>query len=113
MLCFLESGDGKLARHSGKPLEKLFKCFSAFQIVEEVLDGDSGSAKRRSSAKNIPPRIVRVRKKGRDGDRALPLGPGFSGRLFAGRGQFTAKKGTRHLAHGFLADDAQELNFDG
>jgi hypothetical protein len=53
MLCFFKSGDGGFARHSGKPLEKLFECLSAFQIVEERLNGHAGSAKHRSSAKNI------------------------------------------------------------
>ena len=53
MLCFLESGDSGFTRDSGKPFEKLFECLSAFEIVEESLDGDSRSTKHRSSAKNI------------------------------------------------------------
>ena len=53
MLCFFESGDSGFARHGGKPLKKLFECLSAFQIVEESLDGDSRSPEHRSSAKNI------------------------------------------------------------
>ena len=53
MLCFLESGDSSFTRDSGEPLEKLFECLSAFEIVEESLDGDSRSTKHRSSAKNI------------------------------------------------------------
>jgi len=53
VLCFLESGDSSFTRYSGKPLEKLFECLSAFEIVEEGLDGDSRSTEHRSSAKNI------------------------------------------------------------
>jgi hypothetical protein len=53
VLCFLENGDSSFTRHSGKPLEKLFECLSAFEIIEESLDGDSRSAEHRSSAKNI------------------------------------------------------------
>ena len=35
-------------------MQKVFQCFSAFQVVEPCLDGHSRSAKHRSSAKNIP-----------------------------------------------------------
>ncbi len=53
VFCFFESSDSGLTRHGGKPLEKLFECLSAFQIVEESLDWDARSTKHRSSAKNI------------------------------------------------------------
>ena len=53
MLCFLESGDSSFTRNGGKPLKKLFDGLSAFEVVEESLDGDSRSTKHRSSAKNI------------------------------------------------------------
>ena len=53
MLCFFESGDSGITRDSGKPLEKLFECLSAFEIVKESLDGDSRSTEHRSSAKNV------------------------------------------------------------
>jgi hypothetical protein len=53
MLCFLESGDRRFTRYSGKPLEKLFECLTAFEVVEESLDRDSCSTEHRSSAKNI------------------------------------------------------------
>jgi hypothetical protein len=53
VLCFLESADSSFTRDSGKPLEKLFECLSAFEIVEESLDRDSRSTEHRSSAKNI------------------------------------------------------------
>ncbi len=53
MFCFFESSDSGFTRHGGKPLEKLFESLSAFQIVEESLDGHSRSTKHRSSAKNI------------------------------------------------------------
>ncbi len=54
MFCFFESSDSGFTRYGGKPLEKLFKCLSAFQIVEESLDRHSRSTKHRSSAKNFP-----------------------------------------------------------
>jgi hypothetical protein len=53
VLCFLESGDSSFTRHSGKTLKKVFECFSAFEIVKESLDGDSGSAEHGRAAKNI------------------------------------------------------------
>jgi hypothetical protein len=53
MFGFLESGDGRFTRHGRKSLQKIFESFSAFQIVEERLDGHTRSAKHRSSAKNI------------------------------------------------------------
>ncbi len=53
MFCFFESGDGHFTPNGRKSLEKVFECFSAFQVVEEGLDGHAGSAKHRGSAKNI------------------------------------------------------------
>lgn len=53
VFCFFESSDGGFARDSRKPLEKVFECFSALEIVEESLDGNPRSAKHWSSAKNF------------------------------------------------------------
>jgi hypothetical protein len=53
VFCFFESGDGHFTRDSRKSLQKVFECFSAFQVVEEGLDGHAGSAKHRSSAENV------------------------------------------------------------
>ena len=53
VFCFFESGDGGFPRDGGKSFQKVFECFSAFQVVEEGLDGHAGSAKHRSSAKNV------------------------------------------------------------
>jgi hypothetical protein len=53
VFCFFESGDGHFTRDGRKSLQKVFECFSAFQVVEERLDGNAGSAKHRSSAKNL------------------------------------------------------------
>lgn len=53
MFCFFESRDSSFTRHGRKPLEKVFECFSTFQIIEESLDGDSRSAEHRGSAQDI------------------------------------------------------------
>jgi len=53
VFCFFESGDGGFTRDGGKSLQKVFECFPAFQVVEQSLDGHTGSAKHRSSAKNF------------------------------------------------------------
>jgi hypothetical protein len=53
MFSFFESGDRSFTRDRGKPLEKVFECLSALEIVEERLDGDPRSTEHRSSAKNI------------------------------------------------------------
>ena len=54
LFCFLESSDGRLTRDSRESLQKIFEGFSTFQVVEKRLDGHSGSAKHRGSAKNLP-----------------------------------------------------------
>jgi len=53
VFCFFERGDGRFTGDGGKSFQKVFECFSALQVVEERLDRDAGSAKHRSSAKNI------------------------------------------------------------
>lgn len=53
VFCFFESGDGRFARDSGKSFQKVFERFSALEVVEERLDGNSRPAKDGSSAKNI------------------------------------------------------------
>jgi hypothetical protein len=53
VFCFFESRDGHFTRDSRKSLQKVFECFSAFQVVEERLDRHTGSAKHRSSAENV------------------------------------------------------------
>ncbi len=53
MFCFFESSDGHLTRDGRKPLQKVFECFSALQVIEQRLDGHTRTAKHRSSAKNI------------------------------------------------------------
>ena len=53
MFCLFESGKSRFTRDGRKSLEKVFERFSAFQVVEECLDRDAGSAKHRSSAKNV------------------------------------------------------------
>ncbi len=53
VFCFFESSDGRFTRDGRKSLQKVFECFSALQVVEERLDGHSGSAKHGSSAKNV------------------------------------------------------------
>jgi len=54
VFCFFERSDGRFTRDRRKSLQKVFECFSAFQVVEQRLDRHSRSAKYRSSAKNIP-----------------------------------------------------------
>ena len=54
ILCFLERSDGRLTRNGRKPHQKIFKRFSAFQVVEQRLDRHSRSAKDGSSSENIP-----------------------------------------------------------
>jgi len=53
VFCFFESGYGHFTRDGRKSLQKAFECFSALQVVEHRLDGHSGSAKHRSSGKNV------------------------------------------------------------
>ena len=53
MFCFLEGGDGHFTGDGRKALEKVFECFSAFEIVEQRLDRDAGAAKDRSSAEDL------------------------------------------------------------
>ncbi len=53
LLRFFESGDGRFARDSWEPFQKVFERFSAFEVVEERLDGDARAAKDRSSAENV------------------------------------------------------------
>ena len=53
VFCLFESGDGRFTRNGRKSLQKVFECFSAFQVVDHRLDGHAGSAKHRSSAKDI------------------------------------------------------------
>jgi hypothetical protein len=54
VFCFFERSDGQFTRDGRKSLQKVFECFSAFQVVEQRLDRHSRSAKHGSSAKNIP-----------------------------------------------------------
>jgi len=53
VLRFFEGGEGGFPRDGGKPLQKCFECFSAFEVVEERLDRHSRSAKHGSSAENL------------------------------------------------------------
>jgi hypothetical protein len=53
LLRFFEGGDGRLASDCGKPLQELFESFSALEEIEKALDGYSGPAKNRGSAKNV------------------------------------------------------------
>jgi hypothetical protein len=53
VFCFFESGDGRFTRDGRKSLKKLFERLSALQVVEERLDGDTGSTKHGSSPKNV------------------------------------------------------------
>jgi hypothetical protein len=53
VFCFFESGDGRFPRDGRKSFQEVFECLSAFQVVEERLDGHAGSAKHRSSAENV------------------------------------------------------------
>ncbi len=53
LFCFFECSDGHLTRDGRKPLQKVFECFSALQIVEQRLDRHARTAKHRSSTKNI------------------------------------------------------------
>jgi hypothetical protein len=53
VFCFFEGSEGRFTRDGRKTLQKLFECFSAFEVVEESLDGHTGSAEHRSSAKNV------------------------------------------------------------
>jgi hypothetical protein len=54
VFCFFEGSDGRFPRDGGKSLQKVFQCFSAFQVIEKRLDRHPSSAKYWSSAKNIP-----------------------------------------------------------
>ena len=54
MLCFFECSDGRITRDGRKTLQKVFECFSPFQVIEQGLDRHSRAAKHRSSAKNVP-----------------------------------------------------------
>jgi hypothetical protein len=54
VFCLFERSDGRFTRDGRKSLQKVFECFSAFQVVEQRLDRHSRSAKHGSSAKNIP-----------------------------------------------------------
>ncbi len=42
VFCFFERSDGRFTRDGGKTLQKVFECFSAFQVVEQRLDGALG-----------------------------------------------------------------------
>jgi hypothetical protein len=53
LFCFFQSGDGRFARNGGKTFQKVFKRFSALEVVEERLDGDARPAEDGSSAKNV------------------------------------------------------------
>ena len=85
MFCFFESSDSGFTRYGGKSLEKLFDCFSSFQIVEESLDWHSRSAKHRSSAKNI--RIFDDNSHDRTVSRMIMAGRGFAARFAVWRPQ--------------------------
>jgi len=47
---FFESSDCGFARDGGKSFQKVFDCFSAFEVIEKRLDGNARSAKDGSSA---------------------------------------------------------------
>ncbi len=53
MFCFFESSNGRFTRDGRKSLQKVFERFSTFQVVEERLDGYTGSAEHKSSPKNV------------------------------------------------------------
>jgi len=53
LLRFFEGGDGEFAGDGGKSFQKLFEGFAAFEVVEERLDGDTGSAEDGSSAEDF------------------------------------------------------------
>ena len=53
LLCLFERSNGRFARDGRKPLQKVFECFPAFQVVKQRLDRHSRSAKHRCSPENI------------------------------------------------------------
>src|SRR5216684_7768176 len=53
VFCFFKGSNGHFTRDGGESLQKVFECFSAFEVVEERLDGHARSAKHRSSAENV------------------------------------------------------------
>jgi hypothetical protein len=50
---FFKGGNGSFARNRGKPFQKVFQRLSAFQLVEQRLDGHSRPAKHRGPAENV------------------------------------------------------------
>jgi hypothetical protein len=50
---FFESSDCGFARDGGKSFQKIFECFSAFEVIEKRLDGYARSAKNGSSAEDF------------------------------------------------------------
>jgi hypothetical protein len=50
---FFESGEGGLAGDGGEAIEKVLECFSAFEVVEESLQGHTGTAEDGGSAEDV------------------------------------------------------------
>src|SRR5216684_4814469 len=53
VFCFFKGSNGRFTRDGGKSLQKVFECFSALEVVEQRLNRHSGSAKHRTSPKNV------------------------------------------------------------
>jgi hypothetical protein len=53
VLCFFEGGDGGCTGDGGKAIEKVLEGFSAFEVVEESLQGHTGAAEDGSSAEDV------------------------------------------------------------
>jgi hypothetical protein len=50
---FFESSDCGFARNGGKSFQKVFDCFSAFEVIEKRLDRNARSTKDGSSAEDV------------------------------------------------------------
>ena len=53
MFGFFEGSDGHVTGDGRKPLQKVFECFSAFEIVEQRLDRYACTAKDGSPSENF------------------------------------------------------------
>ena len=53
LLRFFERSDGHFTRDGRKPLQKIFECFSTFQVVEHRLDRHASPPEHRSSPENV------------------------------------------------------------
>jgi hypothetical protein len=50
VFCFFESGDGRFARDGGESFQEVIDSFTAFEVIEKRLDGNTRPAKDGSSA---------------------------------------------------------------